>query len=164
MSVSIPRSIHGRILHVSLPLVASLGATTVMEFTDRLFLARYSLDAIAAATPAGILLLLALSIFLGTAGYVSVFVAQYMGQAAATRLDALSGRPSMWPWLAGRCWLFSARSLTLFSPWPDMPRRCGSWRRCIFACCAGRYKLQAEQEQVLYQLRKRGVDLGELLF
>jgi MATE family multidrug resistance protein len=68
-----------------MPLVASLGATTVMEFTDRLFLARYSLDAIAAATPAGIMALLAMTIFLGTTSYVSVFVAQYTGQ----------GRPEM---------------------------------------------------------------------
>ncbi len=63
-----------------MPLVASLAATTVMEFTDRLFLARYSLDAIAAATPAGIMALLAMTIFVGTAGYVAVFVAQYKGQ------------------------------------------------------------------------------------
>lgn len=74
-------SVYRRILHVSMPLVASLGATTVMEFTDRLFLAHYSLDAIAAATPAGIMALLAMTIFLGTTGYVSVFVAQYTGQA-----------------------------------------------------------------------------------
>lgn len=78
-------SIYRRILKVSMPLVASLGATTVMEFTDRLFLARYSLDAIAAATPAGIMALLAMTIFLGTTSYVSVFVAQYTGQ----------GRPEM---------------------------------------------------------------------
>jgi len=68
-----------------MPLVVSLGATTVMEFTDRLFLARYSLDAIAAALPAGIMALLAMTIFLGTTSYVSVFVAQYTGQ----------GRPEM---------------------------------------------------------------------
>lgn len=74
------RRIYRRILKVSMPLVASLGATTVMEFTDRLFLAHYSLDAIAAATPAGIMSLLLLTIFTGTAGYVSVFVAQYVGQ------------------------------------------------------------------------------------
>ena len=74
------RSIYRRILQVSIPLVASLGATTVMEFTDRLFLSHYSLDAIAAATPAGIMALLPLAIFIGTAGYVSVFVAQYVGQ------------------------------------------------------------------------------------
>lgn len=72
-----------------MPLVASLGATTVMEFTDRLFLARYSLDAIAAATPAGILLLLAVSIFLGTAGYVSVFVAQYVGQGRGDQVGRI---------------------------------------------------------------------------
>lgn len=78
-------SIYRQILKVSMPLVASLGATTVMEFTDRLFLARYSLDAIAAATPAGIMALLAMTIFLGTTSYVSVFVAQYTGQ----------GRPEM---------------------------------------------------------------------
>ncbi len=77
--------IYRRILKVSMPLVLSLGATTVMEFTDRLFLARYSLDAIAAATPAGIMALLAMTVFLGTTGYVSVFVAQYTGQ----------GRPEM---------------------------------------------------------------------
>jgi MATE family multidrug resistance protein len=77
--------IYRRIFKVSMPLVASLGATTVMEFTDRLFLARYSLDAIAAATPAGIMALLAMTVFLGTTSYVSVFVAQYTGQ----------GRPEM---------------------------------------------------------------------
>ena len=77
--------IYRRIFKVSMPLVVSLGATTVMEFTDRLFLARYSLDAIAAALPAGIMALLAMTIFLGTTSYVSVFVAQYTGQ----------GRPEM---------------------------------------------------------------------
>ena len=77
--------IYRRILKVSMPLVLSLGATTIMEFTDRLFLARYSLDAIAAATPAGIMALLAMTIFIGTTSYVSVFVAQYTGQ----------GRPEM---------------------------------------------------------------------
>ena len=77
--------IYRRIFTVSMPLVVSLGATTVMEFTDRLFLARYSLDAIAAALPAGIMALLAMTIFLGTTSYVSVFVAQYTGQ----------GRPEM---------------------------------------------------------------------
>ena len=69
--------IYRRILKVSMPLVLSLGETTIMEFTDRLFLARYSLDAIAAATPAGIMALLAMTIFVGTTSYVSVFVAQY---------------------------------------------------------------------------------------
>jgi len=43
-----------------------MGATTVMEFTDRIFLGRYSLDALAASMPAGItsfLFMLCLMIF-----------------------------------------------------------------------------------------------------
>jgi len=40
------------VITVSLPLVMSMAATTVMEFTDRVFLANYNMDAIAAALPA----------------------------------------------------------------------------------------------------------------
>jgi MATE family, multidrug efflux pump len=67
------------ILRISLPLVLSMGATTVMEFTDRIFLGRYSIDALAAAMPAGITSFLFTSFFIGTAGYVNVFIAQYTG-------------------------------------------------------------------------------------
>lgn len=67
------------ILRISLPLVLSMGATTVMEFTDRVFLGRYSMDALAAAMPAGITSFLFTSFFIGTAGYVNVFIAQYIG-------------------------------------------------------------------------------------
>ncbi|MFO7886398.1 MAG: MATE family efflux transporter [Desulfobacteraceae bacterium] len=67
------------VLRISLPLVVSMGATTVMEFTDRIFLGRYSLDALAASMPAGITSFLFTSFFLGTAGYVNVFIAQYIG-------------------------------------------------------------------------------------
>ncbi len=42
------------ILTISLPLVLSMGATTVMEFIDRVFLGNYDLNSLAAATPAGI--------------------------------------------------------------------------------------------------------------
>ncbi|GAU07900.1 MATE family efflux transporter [Desulfoplanes formicivorans] len=75
---------HGEVIRVSFPLVLSMGATTVMEFTDRVFLGRYSLDALAAAVPSGLMALLVMSVFIGTGGYVSVFVAQYTG---AGRLD-----------------------------------------------------------------------------
>ena len=68
-----------KILRISLPLVMSMGATTVMEFTDRIFLGRYSLDALAASMPAGITSFLFTSFFIGTAGYVNVFIAQYIG-------------------------------------------------------------------------------------
>ncbi len=67
------------ILRISLPLVMSMGATTVMEFTDRIFLGRYSMDALAASMPAGITSFLFTAFFLGTAGYVNVFIAQHIG-------------------------------------------------------------------------------------
>ncbi len=64
---------------MSLPLVLSMCSNTVMEFTDRMFLANYSLDALAGATPASITGFLFASFFLGVAGYVNVFIAQYTG-------------------------------------------------------------------------------------
>ncbi len=67
------------VLKISLPLVASMASVTVMQFTDRLFLAHYSVEAISAALPAGIAAFTFLSLFLGTAGYVNTFVAQYSG-------------------------------------------------------------------------------------
>lgn len=68
-----------RVIQVSIPLVLSMGSTMIMEFTDRIFLGNYSLDALAAATPAGISSFLFVSFFLGVAGYVNVFIAQYSG-------------------------------------------------------------------------------------
>jgi len=76
------------VLHVSLPLVVSMGSITLMLFTDRLFLSRYSLDAIAAALPAGIASFLFISFFMGVAGYVNVFVAQYTGSGEREQVGA----------------------------------------------------------------------------
>lgn len=71
---------HKQVLKVCLPLVLSLSATTVMEFTDRVFLANYSIDAISAALPAGITSFLFLAFFGGVGGYAGVFIAQYTGR------------------------------------------------------------------------------------
>ncbi len=68
-----------QVFGVSLPLVLSMGSTTVMEFIDRIFLGHYSLDALAAAMPAGITSFVFTSFFMGVVGYTSVFVAQYTG-------------------------------------------------------------------------------------
>ena len=76
---------------VSLPLVLSMAATTVMEFTDRVFLANYDLDAIAAAMPAGVATFLILTFFNGVAGYLNVFIAQYTGAGAPDRIG-----PCIW--------------------------------------------------------------------
>ena len=75
-----------RLLSVSLPLVLSMAATTVMEFTDRVFLSNYSIDAIAAAMPAGIAAFLILTFFTGVTTYLSVFVAQYTGAGSFARI------------------------------------------------------------------------------
>lgn len=73
------KSMYSRILAVGLPLVVSMSSSTIMEFTDRLFLSWYSLEALAAATPAAGLAFLCVAVFFGTGSYVSVFVAQYIG-------------------------------------------------------------------------------------
>jgi MATE family multidrug resistance protein len=76
------------VLTVGLPLVFSMISHTVMQFTDRIFLGNYSLEAIAASLPAGIAAFLFLSFFMGVAEYVGVFVAQYTGAAATRRVGA----------------------------------------------------------------------------
>jgi len=81
-------STYRSVLTVSLPLVLSMAATTVMEFTDRVFLANYSLDAIAAALPAGITAFLFLTFFSGISAYMNVFIAQYKGAGAEKRIGA----------------------------------------------------------------------------
>ncbi len=77
-----------QVLRVSVPLVISMSSTMIMEFTDRVFLSNYSLEAIAAALPAGIAAFLFISFFLGTAQYLNVFVAQYVGSDRSQRLGA----------------------------------------------------------------------------
>ncbi len=76
------------VLRIGLPLVASMASVTVMQFTDRLFLSNYSVEAISACVPAGIAFFLAVSFFFGTVEYVSVFVAQYTGSCRHERVGA----------------------------------------------------------------------------
>ncbi len=76
------------VLAVSLPLIVSMASNTLMQFTDRMFLAGYSVDAIAAAMPAGMAVFLVIALFMGTGGYVNVFVAQYVGAGRPQRVGA----------------------------------------------------------------------------
>lgn len=76
------------VFSVSLPLVLSMAATTVMEFTDRVFLANYSIEAIAAALPGGITAYLFLTFFTGVTSYLNVFIAQYTGARSLSRIGA----------------------------------------------------------------------------
>ncbi len=77
-----------QVLAISLPLVASMGSITLMHFTDRMFLANYSLDAIAAALPAGIASFTCIAFFMGVANYTNAFVAQYTGARVFSRVGA----------------------------------------------------------------------------
>jgi len=76
------------VLAISLPLVASMGSITLMQFTDRMFLANYSVDTITAALPAGIASFTSISFFMGVANYANAFVAQYTGARALNRVGA----------------------------------------------------------------------------
>ncbi|MGE4297872.1 MAG: MATE family efflux transporter [Desulfovibrionaceae bacterium] len=93
------------VLRVALPLIVSMGASSLMFFTDRLFLSAYSLDAIAAALPAGIASFLFMSFFMGTAGYVNVFIAQYTGAGQPERVAS-----SLWQgiWFCLGSWVAMA--------------------------------------------------------
>jgi MATE family multidrug resistance protein len=77
-----------QVFSISLPLVASMGTITLMQFTDRVFLANYAVEAITAALPAGILSFTLISFFMGVAGYTNSFVAQYTGARALDRVGA----------------------------------------------------------------------------
>jgi multidrug resistance protein, MATE family len=67
------------VLRLATPLIISNSALTVMQFCDRLFLARHSSVSIQAALPAGILSFTFICLFAATAGYAGTFVAQYHG-------------------------------------------------------------------------------------
>ena len=65
-----------------------MGTITLMQFTDRVFLANHAVEAITAALPAGILSFTLISFFMGVAGYTNSFVAQYTGAGALDRVGA----------------------------------------------------------------------------
>lgn len=89
------------VLKVSLPLVASMVSTTLMLFTDRLFLGWYSTDALAASTPAGLMAFTLMGFFLGVAAYTNTFVAQYTGAGAHERVGACLWQGIYFSLLAG---------------------------------------------------------------
>lgn len=61
------------------PLILSMGSFTVMQFCDRIFLARSSSISIQAALPAGVLSWTFVCVFQALSGYAGTFVAQYHG-------------------------------------------------------------------------------------
>jgi len=57
----------------------STASMTIMHFVDRVFLARYAKEAIAAAVPAGITSFTIICLFMGISGYTNAIVAQHYG-------------------------------------------------------------------------------------
>lgn len=76
----------GEVLKIALPLVLASAGHTVNLFADRVMLARYSQEAVAAAFPAGLTAFTAACLFFGTIGYVNAFVAQYYGEKSLRRI------------------------------------------------------------------------------
>jgi MATE family multidrug resistance protein len=76
------------LLRVAVPLIVSSGSQSLIHVIDRIILARWSVDAVAAAMPAGILFWSLLSLPFGTAVYVNTFVAQYTGAGQKERVSA----------------------------------------------------------------------------
>jgi MATE family multidrug resistance protein len=83
------RSRYRDVLRVGLPLLLSNAAVTVMEFTDRAFLSNYSLEAISAVTPAGVVALIPILLLSGVSGFAGVFIAQYVGAGAERSIGAM---------------------------------------------------------------------------
>jgi len=73
----------GELLPLAMPLIVSTGSHALMQFADRLMLARHDLVEIQAALPAGILAFTMTSFFFATTGMVNTFVAQYHGAGDA---------------------------------------------------------------------------------
>ena len=77
-----------RILVLAAPLVLSSTGLMIMQVIDAIFLARYSQEALAASVTAGLAGWSACALFVGLAGYTSVFVAQYIGAGRPDRVGA----------------------------------------------------------------------------
>lgn len=76
------------LLEVAVPLMISSGSVSLMHVVDRIFLTWWSVDALAAALPAGITFWTAISLPMGIGIYTNTFVAQYSGANRPGRLVA----------------------------------------------------------------------------
>ena len=99
----------GELLQVAYPLILSTASHTIMQFINRVFLAHYSPDALAACVPAGMLSFTFLCFFMGTATYTNAFVSQYYGRGKTASVSV-----AVWQgvWLA----LASGFLLLLLNP------------------------------------------------
>ncbi len=100
------------LLTVAIPVIISTIAWTIQHFVDRMFLTWYSAEAIAAAMPAGMLHFNSICLFMGIAGYVNVFVAQYHGAGEQGKFGAII-------WQGVYVAIFSSGLMALTYPFAD---------------------------------------------
>jgi multidrug resistance protein, MATE family len=74
------------LLVTAFPLILSTGTWSLQTFIDRMFLAWYSPQTIAASMPASLLQFTIMSVFIGTCSYAGSFVAQYYGAGLHSRI------------------------------------------------------------------------------
>ena len=106
------KSRYPEVARVCMPLVTGMAATTVMEFTDRIFLSHYSVNAISAVVPAGVTVFLILCFLGGIAGYISVFIAQYHGAGRPEKIGATLWQGIFFTLFSGVILLFIASFVT----------------------------------------------------
>lgn len=107
------KSRYREVSKVCVPLVAGMAATTVMEFTDRIFLSHYSVNALSAVVPAGVTAFLILCFLGGVAGYVSVFIAQYHGAGMPEKIGATLWQGLFFTLFSGVILLLTAYFVTI---------------------------------------------------
>ncbi len=74
------------VLRVAFPLILASSGHALRLLADRAMLSRYSSEDLAACLPAGLAGFMFMSFFIGTAGYVNTFIAQYTGGSRPGRV------------------------------------------------------------------------------
>lgn len=97
------------LLKVAYPMILSTASTTVMQFINRVFLAHYSPDALAACVPAGLLSFVFVCFFFGIVTYTNAFVSQYFGRGKTASVSV-----AVWQGV----WLAAASGLLLLALTP----------------------------------------------
>lgn len=97
---------------IALPLIISTVSWTVMNFVDRMFLLWYSMPAMAAAMPGGLVFFTVVCLPLGITMYGNTFVAQYHGANRPDRIGPAVGQ-------ALRVAVYSIVPILLIVPWAD---------------------------------------------
>jgi multidrug resistance protein, MATE family len=93
------------LLTLAWPFILSNSFWTLQLLFDRVMLSRYGTDEVGAAMAAGILFWVPLSLFQGTAGYVTTFVAQYVGAGQLRRVGPVTWQALYFSLLSGLAFL-----------------------------------------------------------